>query len=105
MRNHLKPHKFDERKELKTPMPPNKQIKKLERLRNKGLEVIYPDAPWFTDNQEAIQQERADKKRRIKEGQNAELLPIYPVPRIPGMSLEKPRVGRDDLPFKFKFPQ
>ena len=54
---------------------------------------------------EAIQQERADKKRRIKEGQNAELLPIYPVPRIPGMSLEKPRVGRDDLPFKFKFPQ
>jgi hypothetical protein len=55
MRNHLKPHKFDERKELKTPMPPNKQIKKLERLRNKGLEVNYPDAPWFTDNQEAIQ--------------------------------------------------
>ncbi len=50
MRNHLKPHKFDERKELKTPMPPNKQIKKLERLRTKGLEVNYPDAPWFTDN-------------------------------------------------------
>ena len=24
LRNHLKPHKFDEHKELKTPMPPNK---------------------------------------------------------------------------------
>jgi large subunit ribosomal protein L15 len=54
LRNHLKPHKFDEHKELKTPMPPNKQIKKLERLRTKGLEVNYPDAPWFTDNREAI---------------------------------------------------
>ena len=54
LRNHLKPHKFDEHKELKTPMPPNKQIKKLERLRSKGLDVNYPDAPWYTDNQEAI---------------------------------------------------
>jgi len=35
-------------------MPPNKQIKKLERLKAKGIEVSYPDAPWFTDNFEAI---------------------------------------------------
>ena len=55
MRNHLKPHKFDDWKELKAPMPPNKQIKKMERLKNKGLEVSYPSAPWFTDNLEAIQ--------------------------------------------------
>ena len=55
LRNHLKPHKFDEHRDLKTPMPPNKQIKKLERLRTKGLEVNYPDAPWFTENKEAIQ--------------------------------------------------
>ena len=54
LKNHLKPHKFDEHKELKTPMPPNKQIKKLERLKAKGIEVSYPDAPWFTDNFEAI---------------------------------------------------
>lgn len=50
MRQHLKPHKFDENKELKTPMPPNKKIKKLEKLKAKGLEVHYPSAPWFTDN-------------------------------------------------------
>ena len=104
MRNHLKPHKFDDWKELKVPMPPNKQIKKMERLRSKGLEVSYPSAPWFTDNLEEIQKERDDKKRRIKEGQNAELLPIYPAPRIPGMSVDKPRVGRDDLVHRFKFP-
>lgn len=55
LRNHLKPHKFDDHKELKTPMPPNKQIKKLERLRAKGMDVNYPDAPWYTDNLEAIQ--------------------------------------------------
>jgi hypothetical protein len=54
MRNHLKPHKFDDWKELKTPMPPNKQIKKMERLKSKGLEVSYPSAPWFTDNLEEI---------------------------------------------------
>jgi hypothetical protein len=53
---------------------------------------------------EEIQKERDDKKRRIKEGQNAELLPIYPAPRIPGMSVDKPRVGRDDLVHRFKFP-
>ena len=52
MRQHMKPHKFDERKELKTPMPPNKKIKKLEKLKAKGLEVTYPSAPWFTDNYE-----------------------------------------------------
>jgi len=36
--------------EIKTPMPPNKQIKKLEKLKAKGFEVNYPSAPWFTDN-------------------------------------------------------
>ena len=105
MRSHLKPHKFDERKELKTPMPPNKQIKKLEKLKSKGLEVFYPSAPWFTDNFEQIMAERAEKKRRMREGANNEMLPVYPAPRIPYMSENKPREQRDILPIKFKLPQ
>lgn len=54
IRYHTKPHKFKEYKELKTPMPPPKKVLKLEKLREKGLEVEYPKAPWYTDNKEAI---------------------------------------------------
>jgi hypothetical protein len=35
-------------------MPPNKSVKKLERIRKKGVEVSYPSAPWYTDNVDAI---------------------------------------------------
>lgn len=52
MRYHTKPHKFDDYKELKTPMPPPKIIKKLEKLKEKGLNVEYPRAPWLHDNLE-----------------------------------------------------
>ena len=61
LRYHLKPHKFDDRKELKTPMPPPKKVKKLEHLRNKGLEVEYPDAPWYTNNVEKIKRDAEEK--------------------------------------------
>lgn len=37
MRYHLKPHKFSSHKELKTPMPPQKKVIKLEKLKEKGL--------------------------------------------------------------------
>ena len=52
VRYHLKPHKFPSYKGLKTPMPPPKRVKKLEKLKEKGLDVDYPRAPWFTDNKE-----------------------------------------------------
>lgn len=68
MRQHLKPHKFAEHKELKTPMPPQKKVKKLERLERKGLEVHYPDAPWFTDNKATLLEEQSEKARRLAEG-------------------------------------
>lgn len=83
MRSHLKPHKVDERKQLKTPMPHNKAIKKLERLKKKGMEVSYPSAPWLTDNYEKIQDEKAEKQRRIREGQHSDLLPHFPARRQP----------------------
>lgn len=55
MRYHLKPHKFPEYKKLKTPMPSPKKVKKLEKLAEKGMTVEYPNAPWFTENREAIE--------------------------------------------------
>ena len=67
MRYHVKPHKFDDYKELKTPMPPPKKVKKLEKLREKGLEVDYPRAPWYTDNKEEILAEAAEKERRMRD--------------------------------------
>ncbi len=68
MRLHLKPHKFSTYKDLKTPMPPQKRVQKLENLIEKGLSVEYPRAPWFTDNKEAILAEEKETERRIKEG-------------------------------------
>jgi hypothetical protein len=85
-------------------MPHNKAIKKLERLKKKGLEVSYPSAPWFTDNYDSIMDERAEKKRRMREGTNHELLPVFPAPRIPYMSEHIPKIARTDLPIKFRFP-
>ena len=68
MRQYLKPHKFPEWKgELKTPMPAPKTVKKLEKLKEKGLEVVYPVAPWFTDNQEQLAREKSERERRIAE--------------------------------------
>ena len=74
MRYHIKPHKFPSYKELKVPMPPPKKVKKLEKLREKGLTVEYPRAPWYNDNVEQILAEEKEKERRIKESQFANLL-------------------------------
>ena len=48
-------------------MPPPKKLKKLEKLKKKGLEVEYPRAPWFTDNVEALKEEKAKIRKRIAE--------------------------------------
>lgn len=75
IRYHTKPHKFDDYKELKTPMPPPKQVKKLEKIREKGIDVDYPRAPWFTDNMEQLKKEAEEREKRMNESQYAELLP------------------------------
>lgn len=54
MRQYLLPHKFPEYKWLKTPMPSPKTIKKLERIKAKGIDVSYPRTPWFNDQEEAL---------------------------------------------------
>lgn len=67
MREHLKPYKFaPERGSLKTPMPAPKKVKKLENLKEKGLDVNYPRAPWFTDNVEKLKQEEKEREERIQ---------------------------------------
>lgn len=104
MKAHLQPHKFNDNKELKSPMPHNKAIKKLEKLKNKGLTVSYSDAPWFTDNYDKIMEERAEKKRRMRSAQHSELLPVFPAPRIPFAKRDEPKLRKELLPVKFKFP-
>lgn len=82
MRQYLKPHKFPEWKEdLKIPMPAPKVVKKLEKLREKGIDVTYPNAPWFSQNAEQIKIDQAERERRIAEAQNAQFLPQLPADR------------------------
>jgi hypothetical protein len=104
MRYHLKPHKFSDHKTLKTPMPPQKRVLKLEKLRAKGLDVEYPRAPWYTDNKEQILAEEAERIRRVKEGQFADILPELPADRSEGSGKDRPRKERQDLPRIYKFP-
>lgn len=104
MRYHTKPHKFSDHKDLKIPMPPQKKVVKLEKLRDKGLDVDYPRAPWYTDNKEAILAEAAETERRIREAQHAHLLEKLPADRSKGISAHKPRVEKKDLPKLIKYP-
>lgn len=102
MRYHLKPWAFRQDKELKTPMPPPKRLKKLERIRKKGIDVEYPRAPWYTDNVDALNKEEADRKQRIAEAKHAHLLEQHPAERVHRSG--KPKVEREELPWKFKYP-
>lgn len=92
MRHYLKPHKYEEWQTLKTPMPSQKKLKKLEKLKEKGIEVSYPPAPWFTNNLEQIEQSKLERQKRIDEAQFSELLPELPADRSEGTGLDKVRV-------------
>jgi len=61
LRNEIKPHQFNHWKTLKVPMPPPLEVLRLEKLREKGLEVNYPRAPWYTDNVEEIKRTEEEK--------------------------------------------
>lgn len=98
----MTPHKFSQHKELKVPMPPAKKVRKLEKLREKGIDVEYPRAPWYSDNLEKIKADAAEKKRRMDESPNAKFLPRYPADRSPNP--EHVRVEKSNLHIKFRFP-
>lgn len=97
MRQHLKPHKFAEYTDLKTPMPSPKKVKKLEKIRAKGIDVEYPNAPWYTENREAIEKDRLARTKRIAEAQHADLLPQLPADRSEGVGADRARVQRKAL--------
>jgi hypothetical protein len=102
MRYHMQPHKFKQWKELKTPMPTPKKLKQMEKLREKGLDVEYPSAPWYTENLDKHARDAEEKERRIANASFAGLLPEYPAPRTP--TLHKTRVEKKDLHVPFKLP-
>jgi hypothetical protein len=85
-------------------MPPQKRVIKLEKLKDKGLEVEYPRAPWYTDNKEAILAEEEERVKRMQSAQYADILPQLPADRSPGSGKDRPRVERQDLPRVYKFP-
>lgn len=103
MREHLYPQKFHPDKTLKTPMPPPKVVLKLEKLREKGMEVEYPRAPWYTDNEEKIKNDREERQRRMDEAAHADLLPKYPADRVTGQKEHIPRKEREVLIWKTKY--
>ena len=99
----MKPHKFPEYQgPLKHPMPPPKKVKKLEKLKEKGLEVQYSPAPWFTDNVEALRKEVEERQRRIAEAEHADLLPEFPADRTP-KGEPKVRYQRKQLVKNYKY--
>ena len=85
-------------------MPTQKILGKLEHIREKGIEVDYPRAPWYTDNKEAILKDLEDTEKRIRTAQHADLLPQLPADRSKGISDGKPRIQRKQIPKIFKFP-
>ena len=78
-------------------MPSPKKLKKLEKLKEKGIDVSYPDAPWFTYHKDDLEKEKLDRQKRIAEAEHADLLPELPADRSEGVGHETPRVQRKHL--------
>jgi len=83
-------------------MPAPFKVKKLEKLREKGIDVDYPRAPWYSDNVEKIQADAAEKERRMREHPYAKFLPKYPADRGPNPN--HVRVEKNNVHIPFKFP-
>jgi large subunit ribosomal protein L15 len=92
LRKDTKPHKYEEYQKFKTPMPPPKVVKKLEKIRNKGMEVEYPAVPWFDRDQSVLEKEAI--KKRMAEAQHADLLEQIPADRSAGVNVDKPRIQK-----------
>lgn len=89
--------------EAKIPMPPPKKVLRLEKMREKGLDVKYPKAPWYEEYK--LQQEQALKEEGEREKTPGEMiLPKYPADRSPGVSLHKPKVERAQLAKRIIYP-
>lgn len=96
LRRNLMPHKYH-KKEVRTPMPPPKKVLKLEALKDKGLIVDYPTAPWFEEYKaQKIAEAEAVAKRKMTDGET--LIPKIPMDRFEGVGLHNPRVEAKQIP-------
>lgn len=84
-------------------MPPPKEVLKMEKLREKGFEVEYPRAPWYTDNIEKIKKEAEELEKKRASEKNAEFLEKIPASREEGNSAKKPKIQRQQIVRKYKF--
>lgn len=102
LRRLLKPHKFTV-PEAKIPMPKPKKVLKYEKMREKGLEVKYPPAPWYEEHKAKL--DKALKEAEAREKTPGEkILPKLPAAIYPGVNLDKPKVERELLPKEIKYP-
>ena len=98
----LHPEKFAN-PEAKIPMPKPKKVLKLEKMKDKGIEVIYPKAPWYEEY-------KAKKEKELKEFEAREktpgekILPKYPADHSPGVSLHKPKYEKPELARRYEYP-
>lgn len=82
-------------------MPPPDKVLKLEKIRDKGIEVVYPVAPWYEEYKaKKLAEEEEAKKRQKTPGEL--LVPSIPVDRS---GTDKPRIQRVEIPRKFDFIQ
>jgi len=102
IRRFLVPHRF-KIPEAKIPMPPVKKVFKLEKLREKGMEVRYPKAPWYEEYKAAQEKELAEFNAREKTA-GEKILPVYPADRSEGVSLHKTKIERDVMPKQIIYP-
>jgi len=103
LRQHLKPHRYPHWMEYKIPMPKPKDVYKLEALKEKGLEVWYPRAPWYNDNVDQLKEEAQKREERIKNSQYAEFLEKLPADRSEGVGRGKVRKEKQDIPSRIIF--
>lgn len=57
----MKPHKYLVSKRVKDPMPPPKTVLKLNKLKEKGINVFYSHTPWYDKHGDKYFKAKEDK--------------------------------------------
>lgn len=90
LQEHLKPRKFEI--PIDEPIPPKLEIYKLEKMRERGLEVEYRMPDWVKEDLEEGKEIMKDNER-IKKEIDFE----FPVKRYPGMGQSRVRKRKEKL--------
>lgn len=89
--------------EAKIPMPKPYKVLKYEKMRDKGINVVYPKAPWYEEYKAKKDQELREIEAREKTPGEL-ILEKYPADRSPGVSLHKPKIEKEELSKNVVFP-